>query len=95
MVSLSLCLIPFLSRPCLILLFFCVFIERFQQGESTILDMDLVTEEKSSKSSTSSQLAKPGKKRKQFQVSVHIMSSSAPVHLRIHHTPQQKNCFSF
>ncbi|XP_075879326.1 DNA (cytosine-5)-methyltransferase 3A-like isoform X3 [Nelusetta ayraudi] len=39
-----------------------------RMGESTILDMDLVTEEKSSKSSASSQLAKPGKKRKQFQM---------------------------
>uniref|UniRef100_A0A4W6ETB1 DNA (cytosine-5-)-methyltransferase n=1 Tax=Lates calcarifer TaxID=8187 RepID=A0A4W6ETB1_LATCA len=37
-------------------------------GESTILDMDLMTEEKSAKSSASCKTGKPGRKRKQFPV---------------------------
>uniref|UniRef100_A0A671Z304 DNA (cytosine-5-)-methyltransferase n=1 Tax=Sparus aurata TaxID=8175 RepID=A0A671Z304_SPAAU len=37
-------------------------------GESTILDMDLMTEEKSAKSSTSCKVGKSGRKRKQFPV---------------------------
>uniref|UniRef100_A0A8C4HTN5 DNA (cytosine-5-)-methyltransferase n=1 Tax=Dicentrarchus labrax TaxID=13489 RepID=A0A8C4HTN5_DICLA len=37
-------------------------------GESTILDMDLMTEEYSAKSSTSCKVGKPGRKRKPFPV---------------------------
>ncbi|XP_053191253.1 DNA (cytosine-5)-methyltransferase 3A-like isoform X6 [Scomber japonicus] len=39
-----------------------------RMGESTILDMDLMTEEKSAKSSTSCKVGKPGRKLKQFPV---------------------------
>uniref|UniRef100_A0A7N6B5C2 DNA (cytosine-5-)-methyltransferase n=1 Tax=Anabas testudineus TaxID=64144 RepID=A0A7N6B5C2_ANATE len=39
-----------------------------RMGESTILDMDLMTEEKSAKSSSSCKVGKPGRKRKQFAV---------------------------
>ncbi|XP_033967662.1 DNA (cytosine-5)-methyltransferase 3A-like isoform X2 [Pseudochaenichthys georgianus] len=39
-----------------------------RMGESTILDMDLVTEEKSAKSSASCKVVKPARKRKQFPV---------------------------
>ncbi|XP_041810588.1 DNA (cytosine-5)-methyltransferase 3A isoform X4 [Chelmon rostratus] len=39
-----------------------------RMGESTILDMDLMTEEKSAKSSASCKVGKPGRKRKQFPV---------------------------
>ncbi|XP_074517536.1 DNA (cytosine-5)-methyltransferase 3A isoform X3 [Sebastes fasciatus] len=39
-----------------------------RMGESTILDMDLKTEEKSAKSSASCKVGKPGRKRKQFPV---------------------------
>ncbi|XP_040916096.1 DNA (cytosine-5)-methyltransferase 3A isoform X3 [Toxotes jaculatrix] len=39
-----------------------------RMGESTILDMDLMTEEKSAKSSASCKIGKPGRKRKQFPV---------------------------
>ncbi|XP_045917965.1 DNA (cytosine-5)-methyltransferase 3A isoform X3 [Micropterus dolomieu] len=39
-----------------------------RMGESTILNMDLTTEEKSSKSSASCKVVKPGRKRKQFPV---------------------------
>ncbi|XP_018559206.1 DNA (cytosine-5)-methyltransferase 3A isoform X3 [Lates calcarifer] len=39
-----------------------------RMGESTILDMDLMTEEKSAKSSASCKTGKPGRKRKQFPV---------------------------
>ncbi|TKS86960.1 DNA (cytosine-5)-methyltransferase 3A [Collichthys lucidus] len=39
-----------------------------RMGESTILDMDLMTEEKSTKSSASCKAGKPGRKRKQFSV---------------------------
>ncbi|XP_030299891.1 DNA (cytosine-5)-methyltransferase 3A isoform X4 [Sparus aurata] len=39
-----------------------------RMGESTILDMDLMTEEKSAKSSTSCKVGKSGRKRKQFPV---------------------------
>ncbi|XP_034000367.1 LOW QUALITY PROTEIN: DNA (cytosine-5)-methyltransferase 3A [Trematomus bernacchii] len=39
-----------------------------RMGESTILDIDLVTEEKSAKSSASCKVVKPARKRKQFPV---------------------------
>ncbi|XP_029972002.1 DNA (cytosine-5)-methyltransferase 3A isoform X6 [Salarias fasciatus] len=39
-----------------------------RMGESTILDMDLMVEEKSTKSSASCKVGKPGRKRKQFSV---------------------------
>ncbi|XP_044021725.1 DNA (cytosine-5)-methyltransferase 3A-like isoform X3 [Siniperca chuatsi] len=39
-----------------------------RMGESTILNMDLMTEEKSAKSSASCKVGKPGRKRKQFPV---------------------------
>ncbi|XP_049917314.1 DNA (cytosine-5)-methyltransferase 3A isoform X4 [Epinephelus moara] len=39
-----------------------------RMGESTILDMDLMTEEKPAKSSASCKVGKPGRKRKQFPV---------------------------
>ncbi|KAM6969013.1 DNA (cytosine-5)-methyltransferase 3A isoform 4-T4 [Tautogolabrus adspersus] len=39
-----------------------------RMGESTILDRDLMAEEKSAKSSASFKVGKPGRKRKQFQV---------------------------
>ncbi|XP_062296593.1 DNA (cytosine-5)-methyltransferase 3A-like isoform X6 [Scomber scombrus] len=39
-----------------------------RMGESTILDMDLMTEEKSAKSSASCKVGKPGRKLKQFPV---------------------------
>ncbi|XP_051245371.1 DNA (cytosine-5)-methyltransferase 3A isoform X3 [Dicentrarchus labrax] len=39
-----------------------------RMGESTILDMDLMTEEYSAKSSTSCKVGKPGRKRKPFPV---------------------------
>ncbi|XP_069008855.1 DNA (cytosine-5)-methyltransferase 3A isoform X4 [Embiotoca jacksoni] len=39
-----------------------------RMGESTILDMDLMAEEKSTKSSASCKAGKPGRKRKQFPV---------------------------
>ncbi|KAM8737198.1 DNA (cytosine-5)-methyltransferase 3A isoform 4-T5 [Acanthopagrus schlegelii] len=39
-----------------------------RMGESTILDMDLMTEEKSAKSSSSCKVGKSGRKRKQFSV---------------------------
>ncbi|XP_075964251.1 DNA (cytosine-5)-methyltransferase 3A-like isoform X3 [Anarhichas minor] len=39
-----------------------------RMGESTILDMDLMKEEKSAKSSASCKVGKPGRKRKQFPV---------------------------
>ncbi|XP_078132989.1 DNA (cytosine-5)-methyltransferase 3A-like isoform X3 [Sander vitreus] len=39
-----------------------------RMGESTLLDMDLMTEEKSAKSSASCKVGKPGRKRKQFPV---------------------------
>ncbi|KAM9341113.1 DNA (cytosine-5)-methyltransferase 3A [Symphorus nematophorus] len=39
-----------------------------RMGESTILDMDLMTEERSAKSSASCKVGKPGRKRKQFSV---------------------------
>ncbi|CAN9502370.1 unnamed protein product [Ophioblennius macclurei] len=39
-----------------------------RMGESTILDMDLMVEEKSTKSSASCKAGKPGRKRKQFSV---------------------------
>ncbi|XP_049452763.1 DNA (cytosine-5)-methyltransferase 3A isoform X2 [Epinephelus fuscoguttatus] len=39
-----------------------------RMGENTILDMDLMTEEKPAKSSASCKVGKPGRKRKQFSV---------------------------
>lgn len=57
----------------------------FRQGESTILDMDLVTEEKSAKSSASCQAGKPGRKCKQFAVSADFTDSASIL---------PANCFS-